>query len=222
MSQDELVEVVPADLRQRLDAVVNSVPADFGGGSGLAKALTCAALIMRHDLTSYVEIGVYRGRSLLPVATVFSYFGRGSGVGIDPWSTSAATQQDVHLFPPAAATVNDFVAGLDWDGMFDDVTRRIADQGLGEHCSLVRARASEAATSFADTSVDLLHIDGNHDEAAVLEDLDNYLPKMVPGGFVILDDVSWESVRAARKRLDRDHRLLFVDSVNDFAVYELR
>src|SRR6185295_12017885 len=179
MSQDELIEVVPAPLRQRLDAVVNSIPMDFGGGSGLAKALTCAALIMRHDLTSYVEIGVYRGRSLLPVAAVFEFFSRGSAVGIDPWTTSEATQQDLHLFPAAAATVNDFVAGLDWDGMFDDVTRQIADHGLGAHCRLVRARASDAAAGFEVGSVDLLHVDGNHDEAAVLEDLDNYLPKMV-------------------------------------------
>jgi hypothetical protein len=222
MSQDELVEVVPACLRQRLDAVVNSVPADFGGGSGLAKALTSAALIIRHDLTSYVEIGVYRGRSLLPVAAAFGYFGRGSAVGIDPWSSSAATQQDLHLFPPAAATVNDFVSGLDWDGMFDEVLRQIAAQGVEAHCTLIRARASAAVARFADRSVDLLHVDGNHDQAAVLEDLDNYLPKVMLGGFVILDDVSWESVRAAGRRLDSDHQLLFVDSINDFAVYEIQ
>jgi predicted O-methyltransferase YrrM len=217
--QEELIAEVADDLLRRLDAIVKSVPLDFGGGSGQLKALTSAALILRHGLTSYLEIGVYRGRSLLPVAAVFDYLGRGTAVGIDPWNVAAATQQDLHLFPPAAATVNGFVAGLDWDGMYAEVLERIDDHGLQDHCSLVRARASDVTATFADRSVGILHVDGNHDEAAVLDDLANFLPKVVPGGFVILDDVSWRSVRAARSLLDRDHRLLFVDAANDFAVF---
>jgi hypothetical protein len=210
---------VPPDLCQRLDDVVNAIPMDFGGGSGLAKALASAELILRHDLSSYVEIGVYRGRSLLPIGAVFSYVARGSAVGIDPWEVGPATQQDVHLFPPAAATVNQFVAGLDWDGMFSEVSRMIDHMGLSQHCSVLRAKAADVTTLFADRSVGLLHVDGNHDEAAVMADLANYLPKLAPNGFVILDDASWESVQAARRLLDANHRLLFVDDANDFAVY---
>ncbi|MCW2523827.1 MAG: hypothetical protein JWO63_2162 [Frankiales bacterium] len=219
-SQAELIATVPAELRQRLADVVESVPTDFGSApGGLTKALTSAALIQQYELESYVEIGVYRGRSLLPVAAVFAAADRGSAIGIDPWEVTAATQQDLHLFPEAAATVNEFVRSLDWEAMFADVGRRIVELGLAEHCTLLRARASQVTDAIPDASVGLLHIDGNHDEASVLADLENYLPKMQPGGFVMLDDAAWESVGVARAVLERSHRFLFVDEANDFAVY---
>jgi hypothetical protein len=212
---------VPAKLRERLDFVVNAVPADFGGGSGLEKALTSAALIERHGFTSYVEIGVYRGRSLLPVAAVFAAAGRGSAVGIDPWNVIAATQQDVHLFPVSVSMVNEFVESLDWDAIYGDVAQLVTELGLTEYCELRRARAAEVAATIPDGSVGVLHVDGNHDEASVMADLENYLPKMRPDGFVVLDDVSWESVGAARAVLERNHRFLFMDDVNDFALYSV-
>jgi methyltransferase family protein len=222
LGPDELVQLVPAALTERIDAIVESVPVDFGGGSGRQKALSSAALIIGHDLASYLEIGVYRGRSLFPVAAVFAHLGRGTAIGIDPWDAGAATQLDLHLFPPAAATVNDFVAGLDWDGMYLDVQRRITELGLAAHCRTVRARASDISDTFPDGSIGVLHVDGNHDEGAVSADLVNYLPKVGPGGFVVLDDVSWASVEPVRRMLDREHWLWFVDEANDFAVYQLR
>ena len=74
---------LPRDLDRRVDkettlllsSVIGSIPWDFGGGSGLPKARMFAALIHKYGLRAFLEIGVYRGRSLLPVAALFNRLG---------------------------------------------------------------------------------------------------------------------------------------------------
>jgi hypothetical protein len=71
---------------QLLGELVHAVPLDFGGGSSTAKALVFADLIVRFGVQDAIEIGVYRGRSLLPVAAVLRMQGAGRVIGIHPWS----------------------------------------------------------------------------------------------------------------------------------------
>jgi hypothetical protein len=56
-----------------------------------------------------------------------------------------------------------------------------------------------------------------------MEDLDMYLPKLNPNGFIVLDDVSWDSVKPPFDRLNGRMKLLWkkVDNngMNDFAVF---
>jgi predicted O-methyltransferase YrrM len=42
---------------------------------------------------------------------------------------------------------------------------------------------------------DLVHIDGNHDTEVVTKDVELYLPRLNRKGFIILDDISWDSVK---------------------------
>jgi hypothetical protein len=55
--------------------------------------------------------------------------------------------------------------------------------------TLVRTNFDAAAERFAVESIDLLHLDGLHTESAVRHDLDFWLPKIRPGGIVLLHDV---------------------------------
>jgi hypothetical protein len=59
--------------------------------------------------------------------------------------------------------------------------------------SLIRASFDDALGEFAPESIDLLHIDGLHTEAAVRHDFDSWLPKVRPGGVVLLHDVDVRS-----------------------------
>lgn len=73
--------------------------------------------------------------------------------------------------------------------------------------TLIRSDFDAALSQFESGSIDVLHIDGLHTEAAVRHDLDSWLPKVRPGGILLLHDVDvrakefgawkvWEELKA--------------------------
>jgi predicted O-methyltransferase YrrM len=62
-------------------------------------------------------------------------------------------------------------------------------------------RSEDAVSWFADESIDILHIDGNHATEAVLKDVRLFLPKVKRGGYIWFDDADWPSTLPAQKLL---------------------
>jgi Methyltransferase domain len=58
---------------------------------------------------------------------------------------------------------------------------------------LIRSTFDEALARFGDESIDVLHLDGLHTEAAVRHDIEAWLPKLRPGGILLLHDVDVRS-----------------------------
>ncbi|TMK60294.1 MAG: class I SAM-dependent methyltransferase [Actinobacteria bacterium] len=206
-----------------------TIPLDDGGGSSLLKVMTLADLIVAGNLRRVVEIGVYRGRLLLPLAMTMASLGRGEAVGIDPYSAAAAVQTDDHN---RGLDLVEWPRSVDWDALYEETWARIEHWGLADCCRLLRARSADVAAAFDVSSVDLLHVDGNHDRDAVARDVELFLPKVRPGGFVVLDDASWQSVRPTCDSLRASHELILqvVDphdvllstgQGNDFAVFRV-
>jgi len=89
-----------------------------------------------------------------------------------------------------------------WIGNFHDsfygedvfeTVKRVAGTCFGSlRITLVRKHLAEAAPSFENESIDLLHIDGTHTYEALSEDLKTWLPKLAPEGVVFLHDVHTE------------------------------
>ena len=216
-------------LRAEIARVCSSIPIDVGGSASLLKSLVLGDIIVTKKLVRIVEIGVYRGRLMLPLAVLMKALGRGEVVGIDPYTAADAVQTDDHQ---VAIDLKAWPATVAWDDIHDSVVEAIASNGLEDRARLIRSRSQDVAHDFAPGTIDLLHVDGNHDEAAVSRDVELYLPKISAGGFIVLDDVSWPSVRTAYDRLAAEHELVFElidrpefgfadDGWDDFAVFRL-
>ena len=58
---------------------------------------------------------------------------------------------------------------------------------------LLRCSFDAALEKFPTGNIDILHLDGLHTEAAVQHDLDSWMPKIRPGGILLLHDVNVRS-----------------------------
>jgi predicted O-methyltransferase YrrM len=212
---------VAADLRAEIARLLAPVPVDFGGGCSTAKAEILAALVVEHRLHRAVDIGVYRGRSLLALAAAFRSLGAGEVVGVDPFDAVAADQVDAHTI--GSARLHEWATAQDWDALHRGLVDLIAREGLAPFARVVRERAETAVRHFDAGSIDLVHIDGNHDALAVAADWRLYRPRLRPGAFVVLDDVSWESVRPVYDALRQRTTHVFEAHTDqdDFAVFRV-
>jgi len=214
---------LPDELLCEIENVLAQVPIDFGGGCSVRKAFVMAWLIRRFRLATTVDIGVYRGRSLFPQAIAHRLATGGVVYGVDPWSAEEAAESDNLALRDA---IEHFVATTDFEGLFQEVTLKLKEYGLARHTRIVRSTSARAASRFVDDGVafDLVHIDGNHDTSAVLRDVRLYLPLVRPGGFVVMDDVSWDSVRPAVREVACHARLLLhrvaPERGDDYAVFQ--
>lgn len=65
--------------------------------------------------------------------------------------------------------------------------------------------SAEAASKYADQSLDAVWIDGGHDTSTVLRDLDAWWPKVKPGGILAGHDADWPSVQNALRPWSQLH-----------------
>jgi len=204
-----------------VEALLSRVKIDFGGGCSVTKAYLMARLIRDERLKTTLDIGVYRGRSLFPQALAHRKYTSGVAYGVDPWDAMEAVQEQA---PEAIADkVKEWAAGADLQRIYEEVVALTSTLDLQANTTLLREPSSKAIEYFRARNIlfDLVHIDGNHDTVRVREDLDHYLPRLRPGGYLVLDDVSWASIRPIydELKLRLAHVYELVDSRNDFAIF---
>jgi hypothetical protein len=116
-----------------------------------------------------VELGTHTGVSYAAFCKAVAELGlKSQCVAVDTWRGDAqAGQYGEAVFQELAA----------WH-----------DQRHGRFSRLLRAEFDVARRLFGPGSVDLLHIDGLHDEASVRHDLETWLPAMSARGVVLFHD----------------------------------
>jgi predicted O-methyltransferase YrrM len=155
------------------------------GWCTIEKAMKLVTLIQEHKLETCLEIGVFGGSSLIPQVMAVKANGKGMVYGIDPWQVEAALDGMVHEAHKSWwSTVN-------LEEIYQYCTAAITSQNLNPYCTLIRDKADNVVNQFADESLDLLHIDGNHSEDHAYNDAVNYLPKVKRGGYIMFDDIWW-------------------------------
>ncbi|WP_437610266.1 class I SAM-dependent methyltransferase [Sorangium sp. So ce834] len=114
-----------------------------------------------------VEVGSWKGLSTAYVGRLAARHGVALHC-VDTWDGSSDAYDERYRA---------LLAAEDVPGAF-----RANMEALGIRPHLLRMPSTDAAARFADASLDLVFLDGSHDRAAVLADLEAWWPKLKPGG----------------------------------------
>jgi hypothetical protein len=127
-------------------------------------------LVASADPKLLVELGTHYGES---------YFG----------FCQAIAENNVACLSYAVDTwVGEPHAGYYDERVFSDVNS-YNEANYSSFSHLLRTTFDEANAQFADDSIDILHIDGLHTYEAISHDFQLWLPKVKPGGIVLLHDI---------------------------------
>lgn len=125
------------------------------------------------------EIGVWKGafaRQVLGTGRISKYY------VIDPYEFQP--QFPTRMYGGKVAK-----SQADMDAMYQSVVDQLA-AFPGEKVYL-RGYSDRVVGDIPDGTLDFVYIDGNHYYDGVMSDLENYVPKVKVGGYVILDDWLW-------------------------------
>lgn len=139
---------------------------------------TCNYVNSLIEVKKVCEIGTYRGESTIIFLDKFKHLNE--YVGVDPYST-------------------DFNS----DGLFTpDLVKEIENEFLIKiknysSARLLKKSSVEASNDFLDYYFDFIYVDGCHQEASVINDIESWLPKVKKGGFISFHDVDNNQVKSA-------------------------
>lgn len=178
-----------------------------------AEAMASLVIGMKHELS--VEIGVFGGKSLLPVALAHQHNSFGRVIAIDPWMADASVEGQVN-----EADVKWWSNQQMHDGVlagFKDKIRRYNLEGI------VDVRRVKSNDMEPPSGIGLLSIDGNHG-IQVLTDVERYATNVNRGGYVVMDDIFW-SGGAVQQAIEHLVKLGFRElyrrrEENDWAIFQ--
>jgi hypothetical protein len=122
-----------------------------------------------------VEIGSFKGKSTVAVASIAAACKLGPVISIDPHTAPSVT--DPILSGKASS--------------FDDFLTTLRTTGIEQHVEVHRAPSREVAKGW-DRPIRLLWIDGDHTYAGAKEDFDLFSPYLMDGAIVALHDTLHE------------------------------
>lgn len=215
-------EIAMPSLDESLKRKIEDSLPSLAGWCHIDKACCLAKMIVEGKPKKVLEIGVFGGQSLIPMAMALKHISSGNesfvrtAYGIDPWTTEACLEEMVE---PANKK---WWSALNIGEIHMGCVAAIKRLGLADVCQLIQAKAEDAAVLFRDGEIGLLHIDGNHSEAVSFKDAVAWLPKVAAGGIIALDDASWHEngVNTTRKALQHllDNGCEKIDAVGDCVI----
>jgi predicted O-methyltransferase YrrM len=156
-----------------------------------AQAFFCTVIALRPEIS--LEVGVFGGRSLIPLAMAHKEIGRGIVWAIEPWDKGIAIE--------AQTTEADrkWWSDLDMEAVYADFMRHVEMTGTGPFIRIIRSASDNVEPP---AKIDFLHIDGAHSDQAG-KDVERFAPRVRTGGMCCLDDLDWygSGVRHAESKL---------------------
>lgn len=156
--------------------------------------------LSREGKLSVIEIGTRYGQSLAYLATHFRVT---KYIAVDPYIDYEEYSGD---------GFDEILRSTNADSIFEE-TRTLGGKLLGHRFKLLRHFSSDAVLLIEDEVADFIFVDGNHRYPFVLEDLENYWPKVRPGGYLCGHDFFM------RSKLENGHydEPMVYEAVRDFA-----
>lgn len=146
------------------------------------KAGVLVDMVLKYKPETILEIGVYGGKSVVPMAYALKVNQKGIIYGIDPWDSNESV---AGLLNPDN---RHFWQWLDHLSIMNYLIQKIEDFDLNDQIVLIKSTSEAAAPIY---NIDILHIDGNHSDATSYIDVTKWVPFVKSGGFIIFDDMTW-------------------------------
>lgn len=146
------------------------------------KAAFLIDLILKTKPEKVVEIGVYGGKSLVPMAYALKANNKGIAFGIDPWDSKESAQWVRNEANSA------FWSRVDHEAVFWALVNKIDQFSLENYIELIKCTSADAQPI---EDIDILHIDGNHSDETSYIDVTKWVPLVKSGGKIIFDDMTW-------------------------------
>jgi hypothetical protein len=127
---------------------------------------------------NYCEIGVFYGANLLQFAQLFP---QASLVGIDPWL-------DYEEYPEYKSQIS---------SVYSVFLENLSKSPYKDNIIIHRGFSHTVMPTFPNNYFNIVYIDGNHERDFVLKDAQMAYDKTLVGGYIIFDDINWESVHIA-------------------------
>lgn len=143
-----------------------------------AQALACMVVALRPEVS--VEIGVFGGRSAIPIALAHKEIAHGILYAIDPWSAQASCEGYENVD-------QEWWSKIDHEAIYNFFNGQINLLGLQNNVRVVRLKSDAV---IPPTNIGLLHVDGQHTDQAV-RDVERFAANVINGGLVVMDDLNW-------------------------------
>ena len=161
-------------------------------------------LIIKTKPSKLVEIGVFGGKSLLSQAFALKDNNQGIIHGVDSWKVNDCIDGMQN-----ESAINWWNA-LDYEKIYNGCKSSIENNNLQNYIKLHRM-SSEEYSKMIDYEIDILHIDGNHEEESSCKDVELYLPKVKKGGYIWFDDANWHQTQKAINLIENKFECKLID-----------
>ncbi|MCI5051986.1 MAG: class I SAM-dependent methyltransferase [Simkaniaceae bacterium] len=169
------ITLLQASMRDRVLAELE------GSWCSKAKANLIMDLIQEHKPQVCVEIGAFDGSTLLPIAVALKANKLGILHAVDAWSADEAIKG-----LPSHDVNYKWWRTLDMHAIKRTCLARVKRWTLSKQCRLIHKTSEAASKQFSE--IDFLHLDGNFSEAGAYKDVQLYLPKVKPGGYILVSN----------------------------------
>lgn len=168
------------------------------------KMTKMSSLILATKPTHVVEIGLFYGKSLICQALSLRKNRKGKIYGIDSWNTV-----DCIEYMTEENAIN-WWSSLDLDQIYSKCLENIQDLKLEPFVHIYKGRSNDCI-NYIDFEIDILHIDGNHEELSSCQDVLNYVPKIKHGGFLWYNDANWVQSKQAIDLIENKFEMKLID-----------
>ncbi|MDP2135580.1 MAG: class I SAM-dependent methyltransferase [Sulfuritalea sp.] len=167
-----------------------------------------------------VEVGVWKGASTLFMAEIMraQQIG-GTVIAIDTFLGSLEHVRD----PQSWASMN---SRHGWPNIYFQFLANVVRADLQNHVCPLPQTADIACQLLSSRGIrpGMVHIDGSHDHASVMRDLENYFALLEPGGVLVGDDfvLAWPEVVWAATEFAKRYGLALQHSAGKFVIEKPR